>query len=389
MEQIIILSLLCLIFLAIFCQVFLIIRYRNDGLADTIAVARYPKVSILKPISNIDDGMEKNIETFYTLDYPDYELIFGINTTQSSKCTHEQIESLIRSVQAKHPNIKTQILRVTFDKVVNPKVTVLMNLEKQCAGELFWVTDSNVRVEPETLKKLAHEYVTRGSKIVFSPIRGTGTASLGSALENAYLNSFVSANVIWAWSFFKRQIIVGKSMLIEKKALDDFGGFGFFKDYLAEDFIMGEFYVAKKVPISTNYTWVTNFISTASVSKFWSRVERWAKIRYNVNRFQYMFEPLLNPVALALLCLPFMGRAGLSLLGGAVCLKVLLEYAIFFAVNTEDRKKPWVILLYPFFVVLKDLLLLAMFPVPILSSKVVWRGRKIVITKNTKILEVA
>ena len=178
-------------------------------------------------------------------------------------------------------------------------------------------------------------------------------------------------------------------MLIEKKALNDFGGFAFFKDYLAEDFIMGEFYVEKHIPISTNFTWVTNFISTASVSKFWSRVERWAKIRFNINRFQYMFELLLNPMAIAAIACVFLGKAGLNILLGVSVLKIALEYANFFAVNTEDRKKLWVVVLYPFFIILKDLLMFLIFPVPVLSRKVSWRGRKIIITRNTKILEVA
>lgn len=368
--------------LLLISTVFTIIHRPGRPRKQLDASVKLPRVSILKPISNIDDGMEDNINTFYNLDYPDYEIVFGMDTAEL-KC-----RELVERVRNKYPAISTTIVSTVSEKKLNPKITTLVNMEKSCSGELYWMTDSNVRVEKDTLKNLVHEYITHGAKIVFSPIRGTGSRTLGSIIENAYLNFFVSSNIIMAWKLARQQIIVGKSMLIEKTALEHFGGFVHFKEYLAEDFIMGRTYQQNNLLVSTNYTWVTNYIQTATISKFWSRVVRWSKIRYNTERQYYFFEILINPVMVSVVSLLFLGQRAAPLLTVSLIAKLLLEYANFFFVNSEDRLKPWVIISYPFCVILKDALLFLIFFTPMINKDVTWRGRKIRIDSEGKIVKI-
>ncbi|MGB4298426.1 MAG: hypothetical protein WBK32_02225 [Candidatus Saccharicenans sp.] len=42
----------------------------------------YPLVSLLKPVKGIDDGLEANLESFYQLDYPLYEILFAVDDWQ-------------------------------------------------------------------------------------------------------------------------------------------------------------------------------------------------------------------------------------------------------------------------------------------------------------------
>ena len=37
-----------------------------------------PPVTILKPLCGADDDLEANLATFFELDYPDFELVFGV-----------------------------------------------------------------------------------------------------------------------------------------------------------------------------------------------------------------------------------------------------------------------------------------------------------------------
>jgi ceramide glucosyltransferase len=260
-------------------------------------------------------------------------------------------------------------------------------MEKQAKGCLYWVTDSNIKIEKNTLKKLVGEYRTKDSKIVFSPIRATGSESLGSMIENAYINHFLSGNVISAWYTMKEQIIVGKSMLIEKKTLNRFGGFSYFKDYLAEDYMMGEAYTKSKFPISTNFTWVTNVNRSTSVAGFFNRMMRWAKLRYNLRRPIYMTEVLVNPVIIAALYIPFGKTQWLYIVLVSFILKMILEYLNLFFVNSQDRKKVKLLLAFPLVILLKDLLLFLVYFTPFFSHTVRWRGGEIEIGKKTVIAQ--
>jgi len=145
---------------------------------------------------------------------------------------------MIHRLARRHPDVPTFLIVTGNSCVENPKIHKLSRLEPLSRGELFWVTDSNIRVDPGTLSRLAGTYLAKDAKIVFSPIRGTSSRSLGSLMDTTGLNFFTSGNIMSAWALLGLPIIVGKSMLIERAALDTFAGFAYFKNYLAEDFLL-------------------------------------------------------------------------------------------------------------------------------------------------------
>jgi ceramide glucosyltransferase len=355
------------------------IRYRN-GIRPVPEGKTYPFVSILKPLKNMDDEIEKNLESLFVLDYPGYEILLGVDAMG------DPIVTVIKNLMARYPHIDARIIETGHNGIENPKIHKLALMEAEAGGSLFWANDSNIRAEKDTLKRLVNEYLTSGAKLIFSPIRAVGGRTMGSIIENAYINHFLSGNVISAWKMAKQQIIVGKSMLVERDTLARFGGFSYFKDYLAEDYMMGETYTQSKYPITSHFTWVTTVNQTTTVAGFFSRMERWAKLRFHLKPHFYVLEILLNPIMIALIAgLQLWNTQGAAVFAGSVLLKLALEYLNFFFINTRDRKRLSIILALPFCIVLKDLLLFAVYFTPFLSSTVRWRGGRISIGKKTLI----
>lgn len=173
-------------------------------------------------------------------------------------------------------------------------------------------------------------------------------------MENLSLNFFTSGNIIAAWALFRQPIIVGKSILIERESLSRFGGFAYFKNYLAEDFLLGDAFVKSGFSVDSDYTWVTNINQTTSIKGFFERMSRWAKLRFHLKKGLYLLEVLLNPIVIAGAGLLWTGRRGWMLMAAVVSFKVLLEYVNFLVLNYEDRKKIWAHLLFPAAVVGKD-----------------------------------
>jgi ceramide glucosyltransferase len=175
-------------------------------------------------------------------------------------------------------------------------------------------------------------------------------------------------------------------MLIERDTLNYFGGFSYFKDYLAEDFIMGQAYTRSKIPISSNFTWVINFSQNTTIKEFFMRIERWAKLRFHLNPHLYILEILLNPIMLALIFSLFLGKnLGIMVFSSTLLLKILLEIISFLVLNREDRRKFRVIAMLPYCILPKDILLFIIYFRPFFSRTVDWRGGKIKIGRKTLI----
>lgn len=339
--------------------------------------SKYPSVSILKPVKGIDDEMEKNLETFFGLDYPDFEILFGVDSM------NDPVNGLIKKVMRRFPGVDAKIIETGHRGDQNPKVHKLSIMEKLSRGSLLWISDSNIRVDNYTLRSLAEEYILSGTHLIFSPICGAGGRTFGSIMENSYLNHYLSGNVLTAWTFFKKEIVVGKSLLVEKKAIRSFGGFSYFKDYLAEDQILGETFRKSGYRVATNSTWITNFNYSSTINSFFGRMSRWAKLRFNMHKGIYLGEILTNTTALSLIGAGILEEGVLLILPPVLFLRILFEMVTFFKV---DPKGPGVLkkmIILPAAIIFKEILLFAVWFTPFFSNQVNWRGGSIRIGKRT------
>ncbi|MCI0617345.1 hypothetical protein L0244_30590 [bacterium] len=87
-----------------------------------------PPVSILKPLKGLDDQLEKNLQSFFQLDYPEYELIFGLQQA------NDPAYSVVSELCAKHPHIKSCLIVNQRRIGLNPKIN---NLPELFGGRLF------------------------------------------------------------------------------------------------------------------------------------------------------------------------------------------------------------------------------------------------------------
>ncbi len=338
----------------------------------------FPKVTILKPVKNTDSGFEKNIRSFYEQDYPQIELVFGVDNE------NDQCVAILQQISRDYPLISTKIVVTGEIKTGNPKIDTLSACNADINGSYVWVTDSNVRVTKNALSQLMQEAVETDAKIVFSPIIGAGHKTLASIVENSYINFFVSGATLMAWSAFKKPVITGKSMLIEMKTLNErYGGFAYFSNYLAEDYLLGDTFHNDGYRVSTNNVWITNINEESSFMQVYKRIERWAVLRNRLNPF-YMFEILTNPLVW-IIALLASGQYGLGL--ALALITALHEYTVLFCINHDDRSSGKVILLYPFACILKGLLMLTIYFRAFFIGNVQWRGRHIRIGKKTIITE--
>lgn len=340
----------------------------------------HPKVSILIPINRFSDNLENNIKKIYNLNYPNYEVIFGVESINSD------YTELILELREKNPLINTQIVKIGKNRKGNPKIDILKRLTSFSSGDLFWILDSNVYLKSYSLKELVRNYVESNSKLVFSIVKGGGSRTIGSIMENMYLNFFVAGGTFISWNIFKKPVITGKSILVEKKALNNIGGFGKLSGYLSEDYLIGKIFENKGYKVTTNNQYIINYNSSTSMKNFIQRFTRWAKLRFNLNPYVYSLEILTNPIILSLI-LSFFIFSNIYILVFPILFKVILDMILFIILEENSNLKITRILILPFIFIIKDIVLFFIYLLPYFNSKIRWDDKFIRIGKNTKITE--
>lgn len=324
-----------------------------------------PPVTVLKPLKGADTGLEANLETFFQLEYPRYQVVFGVQDADDAAL------AVARRVAARHPDVDCRIVvdegRIGF----NPKVNNLANMLPAAAHDLLLISDSNVAVGPTYLLHLVPHLLDPGVGMVTSFIRGVGGAGLGGVLEMIQLNTFVMAGVASA-SRLNRVCAVGKSMLLRRADLDRIGGLRELGRYLAEDQVCGEAIhgLGHRVVVSPDP--VDNVLGRLTVRDFASRHLRWARIRRHVAPYAYTAEVLANPLLPAAVhCILFPGLPSAAL--AAAVLGVMSTVALVSERRLAVRRNP---LHYPWLEAFRGLLLGVLWPVPFVSRSVVWRGNR-------------
>jgi len=357
----------------------LIVRHRSRIPTGDLELPVYPKVSVFLTLRNLDDGLEENLTSIFSIDYPHFDVYLAVDDMK------DPCIGAVERIRARFPEVRSTIVVAGHSVVDNPKISKLTQLEPLSDAPLIWVLDSDVRPAKETLRALVGEHLRRDARIVFCPIRCHGARTFGSVIEMSYVNFFLSGSVLTAWNLLRQRVIVGKSLLIDRKTLDRFGGFAYFTDVLAEDHWLGETFARSGFSVRCNYTWVDTIKETSTVKNYFDRLIRWAKLRFQLRRTIFLLEILANPLALVLLFLPLLKTFALPLAMSVIFIRVFLEYVVFFAVNDADRRRLPVIAALAPAVVVKDLLLLVVYFIPFFSRNVSWRGGTIRIGKDTLI----
>ncbi|MGC8595325.1 MAG: glycosyltransferase [Candidatus Kryptoniota bacterium] len=331
-----------------------------------------PPVSILKPLSNGDGNLYENLLTFVKLDYKEFEILIGVQNADDPAL------EVARKLQKEFPDRDISIIESTENVGFNPKVNNLYALLRRARYDHVVISDSNVSVGKDYLRENVKYLADNSVGIVTNPIRGIGGKSLGATFENLHLNSFVMGSVSFL-SFLNHKIVIGKSIFFRKSQLDAIGGLKLLANYLAEDYLMGKIYQKHgyKVILSP---YVINTVNVSwTISKFLGRHSRWAKLRWNLNKFGYIGELISNFVFVAFISIFATGFSygSFSLLYSAILLKIAGDYIINRKLHSGLSLKDAA--LSP----LKDLLIGIIWPLPLFSTHTVWRGNRLKITKNT------
>ncbi|NQW44048.1 MAG: glycosyltransferase [Deltaproteobacteria bacterium] len=246
-------------------------------------------ISILKPLRGLDVGLEANLTTFLTLDYPSYEILFSVTSV------NDPAYSVAKKLMEQYPNVATRLFVDSVEVGPNPKVNNMRVSYEASRNDLILISDSNVRVTRDYLKILSGYLRDPKVGMVTAVISGSHEEGLGGRLEAVFLNTFYARSMRLLF-FLNRPCVVGKSMLFRKTVAKRFGGIAVLARYLAEDYMAGE--AIKRLGLSVVLATepVTQYIGQLKLKDFWLRHIRWGRIRKSQVLLAFLIEPFFGAV---------------------------------------------------------------------------------------------
>lgn len=252
-------------------------------------------VSILKPLSGLDLGLESNLRTFFEQDYPNFEILLAVRTAD------DPAVDVVRCLQHEYPNVPSRLIVTGEPPYPNAKVFSLDQMLAAAAHDLVVMSDSDIGVGPQFLRTIAAEFQDPALGVATCPYRAVGGPRLWPRLEAIGMNTNFLAGILVARMIEGMKFAVGPTIVARRSALDSIGGLDRLKDFLAEDFVLGKFAAEAGHGVRLSSCVVDHHIGNQDLAHNARHRLRWARSTRRSRPAGYVGQLFTMPLPLALL----------------------------------------------------------------------------------------
>jgi ceramide glucosyltransferase len=318
---------------------------------------------VLKPLKGVDNGLEENLQSFLSLDYPSYEVIFSVADEKDPSV------QVVQKLLDKNPAVQARLIVGEVTLGYNPKVNNLIRSYDEAKHDLILISDSNVRVEGDYLKsKVACILTDRKVGIVTAFVRGIEGEGLGGELEQLYLSTFyarwLNAAVGTGLGF-----VLGKSMLFRKSILEIKGGLRELAKFIAEDYEAGKMIQSVGYKVDLMKKPITQYIGNTTTQSFVLRHQRWGVIQKAHHPIVFFAAPLQLPAFAAVMAYLGFPKDGATAATASLVIWCLMDLWLYQALGGKPSIKTFEVWATKAF--LTPIIWLR----ACLTNTIVWRGK--------------
>ncbi len=325
-------------------------RATMEQRANTVPLAVPPGVTLLKPVHGAEPRLKENLEGFFRLDYPDYEIVFGCRGPE------EPALATVEALKARYPRAKVRVIYSGAPQWPNAKVFSLDKMIASSLNSYFVITDSDISVRPDFLKVVMPQLIRPDVGLVTCLYRGVPAQDFWSRLEALGMSVELASGVIVADMLEGMKFALGAVMAVKREALEKIGGIGTTADYYSDDFVLGNrvsesgFRVVLENPGVGHVLTSQTFLQTFKTQLRWMQSTRYSRPKGHFG------TGLTFSMPYAVLGFASAGALGwwllaVSLLAWGFANRVIQSIAVGWGVVGDDRAKSFAYL-YP----LRDLL---------------------------------
>lgn len=331
-----------------------------------------PSVTVLKPLNGVEEGIYENLLSHVKQDYPSYQIVFGVHHDD------DPVIPVVERLIKEFPDCDMEL--VVSKDVVGPnmKVCNLNNMYVKAKNEIVIINDSDTRVGPDYLRRIANELKgpeVGGATCVY---KLKNPPNFVSAIETFFVNCDFTPSAVVAHTL-GMNFGFGATIAIKKGALEEIGGFSALADYIAEDYQMGE--RLTKAGYRLN---VSNYLIDTILHEdgFWDQVShlvRWTSTIRACRPKGYFLKTFTMGMSFSVF---FLIISGFSVFSIAVFLLHWFARCFTAVVINAKCLKEKGGLGYLLFLPLLDLVIFAVWCWGLFEHKVTWRGHTFYIHKG-------
>ncbi|TCK72609.1 glycosyltransferase [Acidipila rosea] len=343
-------------------------RFRHDARAQRRAAGFQPPVSLLKPLHGAEPGLAAHLESFFTQDYPAYEILF---------CARREDDAglaIARQVASRYPHIPVQFLSTGEATYINAKVSSLERMAAAATSDIFIISDSDVRVSRDYLREVVAPFADKNVGGVTCLYRGAAEQGLWAKLEAVGMSVEMTSGVLVANLLEGMLFMLGPTMAARRESVERMGGFGILGPYCSDDFLLGN-EIAKTATVVLSGHVIDHVILNHSFAASMKHQARWMKSTRFSRPKGHFGTALTFAVPFGLLAFAAAAAMQKPLLGTGLLLFSLCARSLMAAVLSsmvlQERHILRTCLLYP----LRDLMGFFFWAASYTSSTILWRGK--------------
>lgn len=334
-----------------------------------------PPLSILKPVYGIDRDLERNLRSFCTQDYPDYQVVLSLQRADDPALP------VLQRIERDYPGRVTLVVRESTP-VLNGKIQNLMIGYTAARHDFLVISDSDTVVPADYLKTIVAPLADPAIGYVCTLYRITQPRNLAEALELLTINADFVPSILFTYWTNAAVFCLGASIALRRADLEAVGGFASLADYLVEDQEMGRRLIAAGKTMRLDPMAIGMLPDYPSLKGWWRHIVYWDQNTKAANAPGFAATVLIRAVPFALIHAALTGfsATGLAVLAGALCVRLIGAAAV--AAVTADKA----VLTHLWLLPLRDVIGLASWAAALSKRSFMWRGHEFRLTRAGRIV---
>jgi ceramide glucosyltransferase len=215
--------------------------------------------------------LKENLESFFRQDYPEFEILFAADEADDPAIP------VIEEICARYPHIHTRIMITGDPPWPNAQNYCYHRLTTEVAAHDILVTsDSDVEVAPDYLRAIVPPLLDPKVGAVTCAFRGKSAGGFCAYLDAIGQSVEFTAGIFMDNLLETTKFGLGPTIAVRKDSIGRIGGFAGVREYLSNDFAVGNFIYKAGFQIVLSSHLVDHMSPPMTFRRMWERQLRWA-----------------------------------------------------------------------------------------------------------------